>query len=72
MAGTMMPGVTGAIADNELYTLAEIRERLGLGTYALRQARRQGLRVYRIGRRAYVLGFDVLEFVKRKEGVGNE
>ena len=64
MAETMRPGVTGAIADNELYTLAEIQERLKLGQHALRQARRAGLPVRRIGRRGYVLGSDVLAFVE--------
>ncbi len=54
--------VAGEISADGMYTLAEIRARLGLGTYALREARRHGLPVRKIGRRSYVLGKDVLAF----------
>ena len=54
----------GLIKADCLYTLAEIQERLKLGPHAMRQARRAGLRVRRIGRRAYVLGRDVLAFIE--------
>ncbi|MFZ1933322.1 MAG: hypothetical protein WCB27_01345 [Thermoguttaceae bacterium] len=56
------PDVAGEIHADGMYTLAEIRARLGLGTYALRQARRRGLSVRKIGRRSYVLGKDILAF----------
>ena len=62
------PDAPGLIAVDCLYTLAEIRQRLKLGQHAMRQARRAGLRVRRIGRRRYVLGRDVLEFLQREEG----
>ena len=52
----------GEISADGMYTLAEIRARLGLGTYALREARRRGLPVRKIGRRSYVLGKDILDF----------
>lgn len=58
----------GHIAADTLYTLAEIQSRLRLGQHAMRQARRAGLRVRRIGRRAYVLGRDVLTFAERQGG----
>ena len=56
------PDVTGEIRADGMYTLAEIRARLGLGPYALREARRRGLPVRKIGRRSYVLGKDILAF----------
>jgi len=55
----------GIVTADALYTLAEIQERLKLGQAAMRQARRAGLRVRKIGRRRYVLGRDVLEYVDR-------
>jgi hypothetical protein len=38
------PEAAGEISADGMYTLAEIRARLGLGTYALREARRRGRR----------------------------
>lgn len=59
---TSRPDAPGLIVADSLYTLAEIQARLKLGQYAMRQARRAGLRVRRIGRRTYVLGRDVIQF----------
>ena len=70
MAESTKPYVPGAIVRGELYTLQELKQRLKLGTHALRQARRQGLLVRKMGRRCYVLGEDVISFVtsdSRKE-----
>jgi hypothetical protein len=64
MAAATLTG--GRISADELYTLEEIQARLGLGTAALRTARRQGLTVRRIGRRGYLLGRDVMKFVERE------
>lgn len=61
---TPRPEAPGHISGDCLYTLSEIQERLKLGQHAMRQARRAGLPVRRIGRRAYVLGRDVMEFVE--------
>ena len=58
----------GHISADSLYTLDEIKRRLGLGAHAMRQARRKGLAVRRIGRRGYVLGKDLLAYV---ESAGN-
>ena len=55
----------GEISADRLYTLQEIENRLGLGRAAMRTARRQGLRVRRIGRRGYVLGRDMIDYVDR-------
>lgn len=55
----------GEINANSIYTLDEIRSRLGLGLAALRTARRKGLKVRRIGRRGYLLGKDVMAYIER-------
>jgi hypothetical protein len=61
---TTNPETPGVIHEGALYTLAEIQQRLQLGQAALREARRQGLRIRRIGKRGFVLGEDVIRFVK--------
>jgi len=58
------PEAPGHVTADSLYTLAKIQDRLKLGQHALRQARRAGLRIRRIGRRGYVLGRDILAFVE--------
>jgi len=55
----------GEVRADSLYTLEELSRRLGLGTAALRTARRSGLVVRRIGRRSYVLGRDLIDYVDR-------
>jgi hypothetical protein len=55
----------GEITRDAAYTLDELNARLGVGKGALRQARRQGLTVRRIGRRSYVLGKDVIDWLER-------
>jgi hypothetical protein len=62
---TPRPEAPGLVTADSLYTLAEIQERLKLGQHAMRQARRAGLPVRRIGRRAFVLGRDVMAYVER-------
>lgn len=54
---------SGAISSYEIYTLDEIDRRLGLGKTALRTARRRGLQVRRIGRKAFVLGRDLIDYL---------
>ena len=54
----------GEIKGDSLYTLAEVKARLGLGLTAMRTARRNGLKVRRIGRRGFVLGEDLLAYVR--------
>jgi len=60
------PDSPGVIVADAVYRLDEIQNRLKLGQHALRQARRAGLRIRRIGRRGYVLGRDVMEFMDRE------
>ena len=56
-----MPGV---IVADALYTLQEVQQRLRLGAAAMRQARRQGLILRKIGRRKYLLGRDILAWLE--------
>jgi len=53
----------GVIRADELYRLDELQARLQAGEWAIRQARRKGLRMYKIGKRKYVKGADVLAFL---------
>lgn len=55
-------GKPGEIRSDALYTLDEIKQRMGLGQAALRTARRNGLAVKRIGRRGFVFGRDLIEY----------
>ncbi len=63
---------SGQIMADSLYTLDELKSRLGLGSHAMRTARRSGLRVRYVGRRAFVLGRDVLEFVEQTGKVSKQ
>lgn len=61
-ADRIFPGI---IERDVLYTVAEFKARLKLGDWALRQARRRGLRVRAIGRERYVMGSDALDWLER-------
>lgn len=54
----------GVISANAAYSLEQVRQRLGLGTAALRTARRRGLTVRRVGRRSFILGKDLLQYLE--------
>jgi hypothetical protein len=65
----MMPRTTeppGLASTSDIYTLEEVKRRLKLGDWALRQARRAGLKTHRIGRRTYIKGADLLAFLDRQ------
>ena len=57
--------VPAVIRTGELYSLAELRRRLGWAEHAVRQARIAGLRLVVFGRAKYALGSDVLKFFER-------
>jgi len=57
------PAPGGVISADAAYSLEQLRDRLGLGTAALRTARRKGLIVRRIGRRSFVMGRDLLQYL---------
>ena len=54
----------GSISRNELLTLDEVQRRLGIGSAAMRSARRDGLPVRYVGRRGFVSGDDLIQWVK--------
>ena len=51
------------IQDGTTYPLPEFERRSGLGRHALAQARRRGLKVCKVGGRAYVRGSDFNKFL---------
>ncbi|MBI3467837.1 MAG: hypothetical protein HY000_32915 [Planctomycetes bacterium] len=57
----------GEIHPNVLYGAAEFRRRTGLGEYALRAARRRGLKVHRAGGRAFILGRDFIAWLEKRD-----
>jgi hypothetical protein len=50
------------IQPQSLYPLQVFEEHAGLSSTAIRTARRGGLRVLRIGIRAYILGSDFIDY----------
>ena len=54
----------GVINSGELYTIVQLKVRLGLTDSALRKLRRRGLPVIRTGKRAFVSGRKVIEFLE--------
>jgi hypothetical protein len=56
------------IARDEVYPLPIFRQRTGLSAWAMRSARRAGLRVVPVGKRFFVTGQDWFEFVTKTGG----
>ena len=52
------------ICADKAYGLATFQTLAGLGTDAMRECRRQGLPVRRVGRRSFVLGADWLRYLE--------
>ncbi len=57
------PAPGGVISADHTHSLEQVKFRLGLGTATLRTARRKGLIVRRIGRRSFVMGRDLLQYL---------
>jgi hypothetical protein len=53
------------VRAGEVYSLAELRRRLGWQEHAVRQARVNGLRLVTFGRQKYCLGEDALAFFRK-------
>ena len=51
--------------ERKVYSLAELRRRLGWAEHSVRHARLAGLRLVVFGRQKYCLGEDVLAFFRR-------
>lgn len=54
----------GTVTADAIYTLDFIRVHLGLGQSAIREARRKGLPIKYVGRKGFVLGSDLIAFVR--------
>lgn len=57
--------VPEVISAGDVYTLGEFQRRMQLGVHAMRECRRAGLPVKRIGRRAYIVADQALEFFSK-------
>jgi hypothetical protein len=55
------------VSEGDILPLAVLTACLGLGPTALRTARRQGLKVRKIGRMKFVLGRDLAAFLEHRE-----
>ncbi len=58
--------VPGIIESTALYRAEEFCRRMGLGRRAYDLARRRGLPVIKFGKRVYLYGADVIEFMRRQ------
>jgi len=58
----------GAVVPEAIYRLDELKARMGWRDAAFRAAVRAGLKIYRSGKRTYVLGTDLIAFVTRATG----
>ncbi|MCA9259662.1 MAG: hypothetical protein KDA61_10705 [Planctomycetales bacterium] len=67
-ADVVTPG--GVIDGNLAYSLSQVAIQIGLGSAALRKARREGLVVRRIGRKSFILGKDLLAYLEKQPPVG--
>jgi len=59
--------VPGAIVPDAIYRLDEVKARMGWRDAAFRAAVRAGLKAHRSGKRLYVLGSDLIDFVTKRE-----
>ncbi|MEX0936881.1 MAG: hypothetical protein WDZ59_03400 [Pirellulales bacterium] len=57
----------GVITQGAVYGLNEFKQRTGISDWALRQARRQGLKVRRVGNTSYVRGDDFIHWLIAQE-----
>jgi len=57
--------IPGAILPGEIYRADEAKARMGWRDAAFRAACRGGLRVHRVGKRAYVAGADLVAFITK-------
>lgn len=59
--------MVGVISPDELYTLDAFKRRVGITESTLRSARRAGLKVSYVHKRAYVYGGDWIEYVRQSQ-----
>ena len=57
--------IPGSILPDAIYRADEAKARMGWKDAAFRAACRRGLRVHRVGKRAYVTGADLAAFITK-------
>jgi hypothetical protein len=57
----------GPVVPDAIYRLDEVKARMGWRDAAFRAAVRAGLKAHRSGKRLYVLGSDLIDFVTKRE-----
>jgi hypothetical protein len=67
LSGRPTAGPTGSVDPETLYRLDEVKARMGWRDAAFRAAVRAGLKTHRSGKRLYVLGSDLIDFVTKRE-----
>jgi hypothetical protein len=55
----------GVISANELYTLDELKRRMGLEHRAWLSLKKKGLRFSKVGRKSFILGRHVIEILEK-------
>ena len=60
---TVQQNSPGTITKDAMYSLLEVKSRLGISDSGLREARRKGLPVHRLGKRGFVSGAELIAFV---------
>ena len=63
---TPQHGPPGEVHSDVLYQADELKERMGWKDAAFRSARRSGLPVCRVGKRAYVFGKDLITYMRSR------
>jgi hypothetical protein len=64
-SGGPTPPIPGAIFPEAIYRADEAKARMGWRDAAFRAACRNGLRVHRVGKRAYIAGADLAAFITK-------
>jgi hypothetical protein len=64
MAQTILQPGLGPVEPGILYPVDDLKARTGFGTAALREARRNGLRVKYAGGRAYIKGEWFIDYIE--------
>lgn len=57
----------GALTADAIYTLDEVKARMRMSDSGLRQMRRNGLKVHRVGKRGLIVGREFIEFVQQHQ-----
>lgn len=55
---------SGVISRDELYTVQQLKARLGISAAAFRELKQAGLRIIRLGQRVMLSGNQVIEFLE--------